>query len=129
MIHHRPVQQDARLRFLLDGYRVHGSGNFLDELLAAGGQELDTVLQITVNAEDLIQRLLKRTSMDGFATRTLERSSRGSVPKGRPCQRPGACTTPPLSVGGREYGRKSAASTSDAFRLLPASADDLGRDC
>jgi adenylate kinase len=73
MVRDRLAQQDAQYGFLLDGYpRTPAQVNFLDELLADDGQELDTVLQLTVDTEELIQRLLKRAATEGRADDTCQ---------------------------------------------------------
>ncbi|MDQ0664619.1 adenylate kinase [Arthrobacter ulcerisalmonis] len=73
MVRDRLAQQDARLGFLLDGYpRTPEQVDFLDDLLAQDGQELDMVLQLSVDTEELIQRLLKRAALEGRADDTAE---------------------------------------------------------
>lgn len=61
-------QPDAAGGFLLDGFprTMHQVGS-LDRYLTARGQGLDAVLSLTVDVEDLIQRLLKRAEIEGRA--------------------------------------------------------------
>ncbi len=52
--------------FLLDGYpRTTAQVDFLDGILAEGGQCLDVVLQLTADDEELISRLLGRAKETG----------------------------------------------------------------
>jgi adenylate kinase len=59
---------DAAPGFLLDGYpRTVGQVEFLDEMLAASGHALDGVIELTVDEDDVVQRLLKRAEIEGRA--------------------------------------------------------------
>ena len=67
----RLAQSDAQEGFLLDGYpRTMPQVAALDEMLAADGHGLDAVLQLTVDDEELVQRLLKRAQTSGRADDT-----------------------------------------------------------
>ncbi|AKU17755.1 adenylate kinase [Luteipulveratus mongoliensis] len=67
----RLAQDDAREGFLLDGYpRTVPQVAALDEMLGADGFTLDAVLQLTVNDEELVARLLKRAESSGRADDT-----------------------------------------------------------
>jgi len=64
-------QPDAAGGFLLDGYpRTLAQVTVLDEMLAAGGNSLDAVLELTVDTDEVVQRLLKRAELDGRADDT-----------------------------------------------------------
>ncbi|MDE9365274.1 adenylate kinase [Luteipulveratus sp. YIM 133132] len=64
---------DAQQGFLLDGYpRTMPQVAALDEMLAADGHALDAVLQLTVDDEELVARLLKRAQTSGRADDTEE---------------------------------------------------------
>lgn len=57
--------------FLLDGYpRSLEQAEYLDAVLAEAGQSLDLVLEIDVNTDDLVGRLLKRAEIEGRADDT-----------------------------------------------------------
>lgn len=62
---------DAAGGFLLDGYpRTPGQVAFLDEAL--GDHPLDGVIQLTVDADAVVERLLKRAAVDGRSDDTEE---------------------------------------------------------
>jgi adenylate kinase len=64
MVRDRLAQDDARVGFLLDGYpRTLDQVRELDDML--GGTPLDAVVVLTVDDEELIQRLLKRAVTEG----------------------------------------------------------------
>jgi adenylate kinase len=57
---------DAAPGFLLDGYpRTTGQVEFLDEVLAQHGHALDGVIELTVNEDSVVERLLKRAETEG----------------------------------------------------------------
>lgn len=71
IVRDRLDQQDAVGGFLLDGYpRTKAQVLELDEMLAAQGTSLDAVLELTVDADEVVQRLLKRAEIDGRADDT-----------------------------------------------------------
>ena len=73
IVRDRLDQPDALGGFLLDGYpRTLAQVHELDEMLAAQGTSLDAVLELTVDTEEVIQRLLKRAEIDGRADDTEE---------------------------------------------------------
>ena len=73
IVRDRLGQPDALAGFLLDGYpRTLAQVHELDEMLAAQGTSLDAVLELTVDTEEVIQRLLKRAEIDGRADDTEE---------------------------------------------------------
>ena len=64
---------DAAPGFLLDGYpRTPGQVEFLDQLLAGHGHALDGVLELIVDEEAVVSRLLKRAEIEGRADDTEE---------------------------------------------------------
>jgi len=64
IVRDRLTWADAAHGFLLDGYpRTTGQVAFLDEAL--GDHPLDGVVQLTVDEEAVIERLLKRAVVDG----------------------------------------------------------------
>ena len=64
---------DAAPGFLLDGYpRTPGQVAFLDEVLAEHGHALDGVLELTVDEDAVVSRLLKRAETEGRADDTEE---------------------------------------------------------
>jgi adenylate kinase len=59
---------DTAPGFLLDGYpRTVGQVEFLDEMLAASGHALDGVIELFVDEDDVVGRLLKRAQIEGRA--------------------------------------------------------------
>jgi adenylate kinase len=71
IVRDRLDQSDALGGFLLDGYpRTLAQVRALDETLAAQQACLDAVLELTVDTEEVIQRLLKRAVTDGRADDT-----------------------------------------------------------
>ncbi|MEH3032709.1 MAG: adenylate kinase [Aeromicrobium erythreum] len=66
MVKDRLSQDDARESFILDGYpRTPDQVETLDAILAELGSGLDHVLVLTVDHEELIERLLKRAATSG----------------------------------------------------------------
>ena len=57
---------DASGGFLLDGYpRTTGQVEFLDTVLAEGEHRIDGVIELTVNEDAVVDRLLKRAEVEG----------------------------------------------------------------
>jgi adenylate kinase len=66
MVRDRLAQDDAARGFLLDGYpRTVAQVAELDSMLRDAGTSLDAVVVLTVNDEELVQRLLKRAETEG----------------------------------------------------------------
>jgi adenylate kinase len=73
MVRDRVNQPDAQDGFLLDGYpRTAAQVGFLDEALAGMGHKLDVVLQLVVDRDELVQRLLKRAVSENRTDDTAE---------------------------------------------------------
>lgn len=73
MVKDRLAQEDAREAFILDGYpRTVDQVATLDGILDSLGTKLDGVIQLVVDPEELIQRLLKRAETSGRADDTEE---------------------------------------------------------
>jgi adenylate kinase len=71
IVRDRLDQADAGGGFLLDGYpRTQAQVAELDDMLAARGASLDAVLELTVDTDEVVQRLLKRAEIDGRADDT-----------------------------------------------------------
>ena len=71
IVRDRLDQPDATGGFLLDGYpRTKAQVVELDDMLAAQGTSLDAVLELTVDTDEVVQRLLKRAEVDGRADDT-----------------------------------------------------------
>lgn len=69
----RLSEADCEAGFLLDGYpRTLPQVAALDELLASKGQTLEHVLELTVDEDAVVQRLLKRAEVEGRADDTEE---------------------------------------------------------
>ncbi|EWT06550.1 adenylate kinase [Intrasporangium chromatireducens Q5-1] len=63
--------EDAKDGFLLDGYpRTVGQVDALDVMLAKQGQRLDAVLELTVDEDAVVERLLKRAAIEQRADDT-----------------------------------------------------------
>ena len=66
MVRNRIDEDDAAPGFLLDGYpRTLAQVDELDEMIGFTGHRLDAVVVLTVDAEELVQRLLNRAVTDG----------------------------------------------------------------
>jgi adenylate kinase len=73
IVRDRLDQPDAAAGFLLDGYpRTQAQVAELDGMLTAAGTSLDGVLELTVDTDEVVQRLLKRAEIDGRADDTEE---------------------------------------------------------
>jgi adenylate kinase len=73
IVRDRLGQPDAVGGFLLDGYpRTQAQVAELDDMLSAQGTSLDAVLELTVDTDEVVQRLLKRAEIDGRADDTEE---------------------------------------------------------
>jgi adenylate kinase len=71
IVRDRLDQPDAVRGFLLDGYpRTAAQVAELDAMLTAQGTSLDLVLELTVDTDEVVQRLLKRAEVDGRADDT-----------------------------------------------------------
>jgi adenylate kinase len=66
MVRDRIAEPDAAGGFLLDGYpRTLAQVEELDAMLAAQGTELDAVLLLTVDEDEVVERLAKRARDEG----------------------------------------------------------------
>ena len=66
MVDDRLSQADAANGFLLDGYpRTIEQVRALDDMLSAQGHQLDVVVELTVDTEAVVQRLLGRAQEQG----------------------------------------------------------------
>lgn len=73
MVRNRIDEDDAKPGFLLDGYpRTLAQVTELDGMIDFTGHKLDAVVVLTVNAEELVQRLLQRAKTEGRADDTEE---------------------------------------------------------
>ncbi|WP_322612742.1 adenylate kinase [Dermacoccus abyssi] len=73
IVKNRLAEDDAKAGFLLDGYpRTANQVDALDAMLAEKGQALDAVLELTVDAEEVVQRLVKRAETSGRSDDTEE---------------------------------------------------------
>lgn len=69
----RLAQEDCAPGFLLDGYpRTSDQVYALDSMLAERGGELDAVLELTVDEDEVVDRLLKRAETEGRVDDTEE---------------------------------------------------------
>jgi adenylate kinase len=68
IVEDRLTWPDAENGFLLDGYpRTAGQVEALDAMLARHGHQLDAVLELTVDEDAVVERLLKRAEIEGRA--------------------------------------------------------------
>ena len=73
MVRNRIDEKDAEPGFLLDGYpRTLAQVEELDGMIRFTGHALDAVVVLTVDDEELIQRLLQRAETDGRSDDTEE---------------------------------------------------------
>ena len=73
MVRDRIAEPDAADGFLLDGYpRTVAQVDRLDSMLAEHGSELDAVVLLTVDEDEVVQRLAKRAAAEGRSDDTEE---------------------------------------------------------
>ena len=73
MVRDRISHDDCNPGFLLDGYpRTLEQVNELDMMLEADGRRLDRVVELTVDTEEVVGRLLKRAQEQGRADDTAD---------------------------------------------------------
>jgi adenylate kinase len=73
IVRDRLREPDAAAGFLLDGYpRTLPQVEALDAMLAEDGHALEAVLELTVDEDAVVQRLLKRAEIEGRADDTEE---------------------------------------------------------
>jgi adenylate kinase len=73
MVRERLAEEDTCSGFLLDGYpRTLDQVAVLDELLAAQDRRLDAVVELEVDPEELVQRLLRRAELEHRSDDTEE---------------------------------------------------------
>jgi adenylate kinase len=73
MVRDRIGETDAAHGFLLDGYpRTVSQVAELDSMLSEAGQQLDAVVVLTVNEDEVVQRLLRRARDENRADDTEE---------------------------------------------------------
>ncbi|HEX2894156.1 MAG TPA: adenylate kinase [Marmoricola sp.] len=73
MVRNRIDEPDAEPGFLLDGYpRTLAQVEELDGMIKFTGHALDAVVVLTVDQEELVQRLLQRAQIEGRADDTEE---------------------------------------------------------
>jgi adenylate kinase family enzyme len=69
MVRDRLQEGDVEDGFLLDGYPcTTAHADYLDDALFSGGQRLNLVVQLTVDDEELVARLLRRARNPAAAT-------------------------------------------------------------
>lgn len=73
IVRDRLSEDDASAGFLLDGYpRTPGQVDALDEMLSEQGTSLDAVVELTVDTDEVIERLLQRAHDQGREDDTEE---------------------------------------------------------
>jgi adenylate kinase len=73
MVRDRLAQPDCSTGFLLDGYpRTIEQVSELDSMLAAQGASIDAVVELTVDIDEVVQRLVKRAVDQGRTDDTEE---------------------------------------------------------
>src|SRR4051812_7368258 len=73
MVRNRIDEPDAERGFLLDGYpRTLDQVEELDGMIAFTGHRLDAVVVLTVDADEIVDRLLQRAEVEGRADDTEE---------------------------------------------------------
>lgn len=69
----RLAEDDCSTGFLLDGYpRTADQVSALDAMLAGRGSELDAVLELTVDEDEVVDRIVKRAAESGRADDTAD---------------------------------------------------------
>jgi adenylate kinase len=73
IVRDRLFEDDAEQGFLLDGYpRTSAQVDTLDQILGEHGHKLDAVLELTVDEEAVVRRLLKRAETEARSDDTEE---------------------------------------------------------
>ena len=73
LVRNKLAEDECKVGFLLDGYpRTATQVDELDSMLAAGDSELDLVLELTVDLDEVVGRLLKRAQIEGRSDDTEE---------------------------------------------------------
>jgi adenylate kinase len=73
LVRNRLLEDDCESGFLLDGYpRTSAQVEELDNMLASHGHTLDVVLELTVDVDEVVTRLLKRAETEGRPDDTEE---------------------------------------------------------
>ncbi len=73
MVRNRIQESDADHGFLLDGYpRTLAQVEELDAMIVSTGHSLDAVVVLTVDQDEVVERLLQRAETDGRADDTAE---------------------------------------------------------
>jgi adenylate kinase len=73
MVHDRITDSDAADGFLLDGYpRTVAQVAELDSMLEASGHTLDAVVVLTVDRDEVVDRLVRRAQAEGRSDDTEE---------------------------------------------------------
>jgi adenylate kinase len=73
IVRDRLAESDAAEGFLLDGFpRTPGQVEALDEMLSDQGATLDAVLELTVDTDEVVERLLRRAHEQGREDDTEE---------------------------------------------------------
>jgi adenylate kinase len=73
LVRNRLAEPDCEPGFLLDGYpRTQAQVDELDHMLSALGQRLDHVVELVVDDEIVVQRLIERAAKEGRADDTPE---------------------------------------------------------
>jgi adenylate kinase len=71
LVRNRLLEADCAAGFLLDGYpRTAAQVDELDLMLQGVGHQLDVVLELTVDVDEVVSRLLKRAEIEGRADDT-----------------------------------------------------------
>ena len=66
MVRDRLYRPDCKEGFILDGYpRTPAQVDYLDQILADHDAPLDRVLELTVDTDAIVERLLKRAQLEG----------------------------------------------------------------
>jgi adenylate kinase len=90
MVRSRIAEPDAEPGFLLDGYpRTVAQVEELDAMLAESTQSIDAVVVLTVDQDEVVQRLLKRAR--SRVARTTPRTSSAAARRSTP-SRPRRCS-------------------------------------
>ncbi len=73
MVRDRIAEEDAREGFLLDGYpRTLAQVEELDAMLSVDGHTIDAVVVLTVDQDEIVQRLLRRAGTQGRVDDTAD---------------------------------------------------------